>query len=258
MSKVHSIDLERLPDDFRLQRITFKAARKAFEELQGKFRGSREFLVYQLIRIVEAFLQSDRLNIPSLYHQEPLRKRILIALNIDGVIQHLMRYVKEQNFERLEPVFDEEQPIGSTRAMRTWYTTKPCHPTIKSQISHMVADSTWEQYAANVLESSGHVLAYAKNDHLGFQVYYLWNGARRRFVPDFLIRLANGRTLVLEIKGEDSEQNRAKRAALDVWVKAVNAKGGFGRWCWDVAFQPAQIHDLIARHGGSGNAPAGQ
>ncbi len=248
MSKVHVIDLEKLPDDFRLQRLTFKAARKAFEELHGNFSGNRDFLVYQLIRIIDQFLQSKRLKIPSLFHQEPLRKRILIALNIDIVIQHLLRFIKEQNTERMEPVFDEELPIGSTRAMRTWYTTKPCHPTRKSQISHMVADSSWEQYSADLFERSDRVRAYAKNDHLGFQIYYLWNGARRRFVPDFLIRLSDGRMLVLEIKGEDSEQNRAKRAALDVWVKAVNAKGGFGRWCWDVAFQPAQIQDILQKH----------
>ena len=92
------------------------------------------------------------------------------------------------------------------------------------------------------------VLAYAKNDHLGFQIYYLRNGSRRRFVPDFLIRLANSKILVLEIKGEDSEQNRAKRSALDAWVKGVNAKGGFGVWCRDVAFKEAQIHDIIEKH----------
>ena len=249
MSKVHVIDLEKLPEDFRLQRLTFKAARKAYEELRGRFTGNREYLVFQLIRLIEQFLASDRLVIPSLYHQEPLRKRILIALNIDVVIQHLLRYVREQNTERMEPVFDEEFPIGSTRAMRTWYSTKPCHPTRKSQISHMVADSSWEQYSADLFERSEPVTAFAKNDHLGFQVYYLWNGARRRFIPDFLVRLANGRMLALEIKGEDSEQNRAKRAALDTWVKAVNAKGGFGQWCWDVAFQPAQIQDIVHRHG---------
>ena len=109
----------------------------------------------------------------------------------------------------------------------------------------MLADSSWEQYAANVLEKSDKVVAYAKNDHLGFQIYYLWNGARRRFISDFLIRLANGKTLVLEIKGQDSEQNRAKRSALDTWVKGVNEKGGFGTWTSDVAFEPAQIHDTI-------------
>ena len=248
LSQVHVIDLEKLPEEFRLQRLTFKAAQKAFAAMQQRFTGNREYLVFQLIRLVEQFFDSDKLRIPSLYHQEPLRKRILLSLNIDLVVQHLLRFVQAQNLERVEPVFDEESPIGSTRYMRTWYTTKPCHPTRKSQISHMLADSSWEQYAANALEKADKVGAYAKNDHLGYQIYYLWNGARRRFVPDFLIRLANGKTLVLEIKGEDSEQNRAKRAALDVWVKGVNEKGGFGAWSSDVAFEPAQIHDIIERH----------
>lgn len=112
----------------------------------------------------------------------------------------------------------------------------------------MLADRAWEQHAANVLELSERVATYAKNDHPGFQLHYLWNGVRRRYLPDFLIRLDNGKTLILEIKGEDSEQNRAKRAALAIWVQAVNAKGGFGVWCWDVAFEPAQIQDILARH----------
>jgi type III restriction enzyme len=92
------------------------------------------------------------------------------------------------------------------------------------------------------------VASFAKNDHLGCQIYYLWNGSRRRFIPDFLIRLTNGKTLILEIKGEDSEQNQAKRAALDTWINAVNGKGGFGGWYWDVAFKPAQLQDIILRH----------
>ena len=56
--------------------------------------------------------------------------------------------------------------------------------------------------------------------------------------------------LVLEMKGEDSEQNRAKRVALDARVKGVNAKGGFGVWCADVALQPAQMQDIVQRHAG--------
>jgi type III restriction enzyme len=230
------------------QQEEYKSARPQRERLKalvGGHSGNREYLVFQLIRLVEQFFTSDKLLIPSLYHQEPLRKRILLALNIDLIVQHLLRFVREQNLEHIEPVFDEERPIGSTREMRTWYTTKRCHPTQKSQISHVVADSTWEQYVANALESSELVSAYAKNDHLGFQVHYLWNGARRRYIPDFLIRLANGKTLVLEVKGEDSEQDRAKRSALDAWVKGVNAKGGFGIWGWDVITEPAQILDRL-------------
>jgi len=219
--------------------------------LSRSFSGNREYLIVQLIRLFEQFVASDRLEIPSMFHQDPLRRRILISLNIDLVVQHLIRHVSERNQERIEPVFDEETPIGSTRAMRTWYTTKPCQPTRKSQISHLVVDSAWEAHAANVLEGKdgANVVAYAKNDHLGFQVYYLWGGARRRYVPDFLIRFANGKTLILEIKGQDTEQDRAKRSALEVWVKGVNAKGGFGTWCCDVAFEPAQMQDIIQRHG---------
>lgn len=248
LSMAHQIDLEALPEDFRLQRLTFQAARKAFDAMRGQFHGNAEFLVVQLIRLVEAFIDSDKLHVPSQFHQEPLRKRILLAMNIDLVVDHLIRHVNEQNRERLEPVFDQDLPIGSTRQMRTWYTTRHCHPTTRSQISHAVADGTWEQYAVDVLEESPQVRTYAKNDHLGFQVYYLWRGSRRRFLPDYLVRLGNGKTLVLEIKGQDSDQNKAKRAALAEWVAAVNAKGGFGVWCWDVAFQPVEVYDILDRH----------
>lgn len=60
--------------------------------------------MFQLIRLVEQFFESDLLNIPSLFHQEPLRKRILFALNIDLIVQHLLSFVTEQNCERLELV----------------------------------------------------------------------------------------------------------------------------------------------------------
>lgn len=248
MGKVTAIDLEQLPDDFRLQRLVFKAARKAFAQLSHSFSGTEDYLAAQLVRIVDRFLTSDRLEIPSLFHSDSLRRRILIALNIDTVVQHLMRHITEQNTERLTPIFDEENPIGATGQMRTWYTTKPCIPASKSHISHLVGDSAWEGYAANVFESSGDVVAFAKNDHLGFQIYYMWAGSRRRFIPDFIVRLANGTLLALEIKGQDSPQNQAKRSALAEWVRAINDTGGFGRWASDVALNPSEMHDIVARH----------
>lgn len=256
LSKVQTIDLERIPESFRLQRLTFLAARKAFENLGSRFTSNKELLVFQLIRLVEQFFASPKLSIPSLFHQDPLRKRILISLSIDRVVQHLLRFVTEQNLERTEPVFDEEFPIGSTRNMRTWYTTRVCHPAARSQISHMVADSAWEQHVANLLETSPLVEAYAKNDHLGFQVHYMWRGAKRRYLPDFLIRMKNGKTLVLEIKGQDSEQNRAKVAAMRAWVEGVNTKGGFGVWCCDVAYEMASVQDILAVHGGEASDEA--
>lgn len=246
--QIVTIDLEALSDEFRQQRLIFKATRKLFTNTRGRFTGTPEYLSVQLVRLVEQFIASDKLEVPSLFHRDPLRKRILVSLNMDRVVQHLDHHVTEQNRERIEPVFDEDFPIGSTRHMRTWYTTKRCQPAQKSQISHVMVDSTWEAHVANWLESSSRVTAYAKNDHLGFQVHYLWNGSMRRYVPDFLVRLVNGRTLVLEIKGVDSSQNKAKRAALDAWVRGVNAQGGFGIWCWDVLFDMSKVDDVVGSH----------
>ena len=121
-----------------MQRLVFQVARKACAELRHGSTGTPEYLAAQLVRIVEAFLKSNRFDILSLFHSDPLRRRILIALKIDLVIQHVLRNVTEQNTERLTPVFDEENPIGATGRMRTWYTTKPCFPTTKSHISHLV------------------------------------------------------------------------------------------------------------------------
>jgi type III restriction enzyme len=153
-----------------------------------------------------------------------------------------------QNLERLTPIYDSERPVGSTADMRTWYTTKPAQLSPKSHISHVVGDAAWEGYVATVLEKRDEVLAYAKNDHLGFHIQYLWAGSSRRFIPDFLIRLASGEMLVLEVKGQDTPRDRAKRAALGEWVEAVSAAGVFGVWRHDVIFQPAEANDAISRN----------
>jgi type III restriction enzyme len=201
------------------------------------------------VRLVEDFLSSNKIDIPSLFHQDPLRKRILFSLHIDLITQHLMQYVIEQNTLKLEPVFDGERPIGSTRDMRTWYTTRVAEPTQRCQVSHIVVDSGWEKYAANVVEAHPKVNAWVKNDHLGFHILYLWNGSKRKYIPDFIVRYASGKTLVLEIKGVDSPQDQAKRAALAKWVDAVNSHGGFGTWAWDVVVGDAMgMRDVVDKH----------
>lgn len=248
LAQVTQIDLEKAIEDFRLQNLIFRAARKLFISNERGFTGDKQYLAVQLIRIVEQFLESDRLEINSLWHQDPIRKRLLFALNMDGIVTHVNRFVSEQNVERLEVLFDQQMPTGSTNYMRPWTTTKPCQSTIKSQISHVVYDSSWEKMVADICEKDANILSWAKNDHLNFKIRYLWNGSVRNFVPDYLIRLANGKTMVLEVKGVDSAQNKAKRDAMDVWMKAINENGSWGQWCFDVVFEPAQTRDVIGRY----------
>ena len=248
LAMVSEIDLEKATEDFRLQNLIFRAARKLYMQSASSFGGDKQYLAVQLIRLVEQFLASDKLDIPSLWHQDEKRRRLLFALNMDTVVAHVHRFVTEQNVERLAAVFDESRPIGSTAQMRPWLTTKPCQPTRHSQISHAVHDSVWEKAVVDICEKKKFVAAWAKNDHLDFTVRYLWKGSTRNFVPDYLIRFTNGKTLVLEVKGQDSEQNKAKRAAMQTWVKTINEQGGFGQWCFDVVFDPAKIMDVISSH----------
>ena len=98
------------------------------------------------------------------------------------------------------------------------------------------------------MERNKHVVAWVKNDHIGYEITYVFKGVVKKYRPDFLIRLATGKTLVLEVKGQDTQQNRTKREFLAEWVKAVNAHGGFGKWAWDVSFDAADIADLPAKH----------
>lgn len=248
---ISEIDLEKLPEEFRLQRLIFKAAQKAFMQTNNGYKGSKEYLAFQLIKIIEEFVKTNKLEIPSIFHQEPLKKRILIALSIDLIVEHLMRYLVEQNEESLELIYDEESPIGSTANMRTWYTTKPCQPTTKSQINNLVVDAGWEAHVANVMESPAikdHIDAYAKNDHLGFFIYYMWNGSKRKYIPDYLIKLSNGKTLLLEVKGQVTEQEEAKWTATRKLISAINGKKSFGEWEFDVVTDMAKVHDVILKH----------
>jgi type III restriction enzyme len=50
---------------------------------------------------------------------------------------------------------------------------------------------------------------------------------------------------VLEVKGQDSPQNQAKRAALEEWTRAVTQHGGFGRWVWGVSRTPSDVADVV-------------
>ena len=77
----------------------------------------------------------------------------------------------------------------------------------------------------------------------------MFQGTVRKYRPDFLIRLASGVTLVLEVKGQESDQDRTKRRFLREWVEAVNDHGGFGRWVCDVSFRPGDVGDILSRTG---------
>ena len=235
--------------EFRMQRIIFETARDVYDQMQKDWKGSKETLLARLVRLVEQFIRSDKITItPGLFNQDDKRRRLIITLNMTKVVQHIWEAIRFENTEKRELVFDQNKPIRATSDMGTWYTGKPCEYAKRSHINFCVFDSTWEASETFELDHNKDIEAWVKNDHLGFEVLYIYRGVVRKYRPDFIIRLKSGKFMVLETKGRDTEQNKTKRRFLGEWVNAVNEHGGFGEWCWDVSKDPGDIKDILARH----------
>lgn len=252
LTKCTEIDLEKLDKHLRLQSLVFKAAGQIFDSTTASWKesGTKYALLGQLIHLIEKFLRSSHsVQIhPSLFYSDDLKRRIIFALNMNKIVQHISDYIRASQTSSLVPVYDTNRRVRSTADMPTWFTSKPTEVTTKSQISHVVCDSGWEYTEAYKLEKNPHVVAYAKNDHLGFKILYTYKGVIHNYIPDFLIKLDNGTTLVLEVKGQMNSQAEAKRKALDEWIKAVNQTKEFGHWESDMSKYISDVDQIIDKY----------
>ena len=103
----------------------------------------------------------------------------------------------------------------------------------------MVLDSDWEGEFCRVAEAHPRVRAYAKNHGLGLEVPYRYGSEVRKYLPDFIVLVDDGRGeddllhLVVEIKGYRREDAVEKKSTMDTyWVPGVNHLGSHGRWAF--------------------------
>lgn len=153
----------------------------------------------------------------------------------------------------LLPILRPYDALGSTRYVdfdtaRDVYRTRDdkCH------VSHVVLDSGWEAKLAEALEEMEEVAHYVKNFQLGFTIPYTFNGEERSYLPDYIIRIDDGRgrgdllNLVLEVSGEARKDKAAKvEAARNLWIPAINNHGGFGRWAFLEIVDPWDAKNTI-------------
>jgi type III restriction enzyme len=248
VTRISEIDLDDLSKNFRMQKIIFEAARDVFDQMKPNWAGSKAVLLAQLIRLIDNFIISGKIKInPPLFQHDDVKRRILITLNMNKVVQHIWEAIRFENTESIEPVFDSDNPIRSTGDMRPWYTGKPCEKTKRTHMNFCVYDSTWEASEAFELDRNHNVEAWVKNDHLGFEILYIFKGVVRKYRPDFIIRLKTGKFLILETKGQETERDKTKREFLDEWVRAVNEHGGFGIWQGAVSKNPADVAGILEK-----------
>ena len=157
-------------------------------------------------------------------------------------------------YKTLKPILRPYDPVGSTRHVdfdttRAVYQTSPdkCH------ISHVVLDSNWEAKMAEALEEMDEVVCYVKNQNLSFTIPYTINGEEKSYTPDYIVRVdpsaGSGQgllNLIIEVTGEKKKDKAAKVAtAHTLWVPAVNAHGGYGRWAFLEISDPWDAQNTI-------------
>lgn len=138
-------------------------------------------------------------------------------------------------------LLDPYNPTGSTSHVRfntsqmlRWETNAE-----KSHVNWVILDSDWEGELCRVVESHPRVRAYVKNRNLGFEIPYRYGTEMRRYLPDFIVLVDDGRGpndllhLVIEVKGYRREDAKEKKLTMDTyWIPGVNNLGSYGRWAF--------------------------
>ncbi len=161
----------------------------------------------------------------------------------DMACNKITRAITEQHRDEhpIVAVPDPFNPVGSTAYVKfntsredRWETdARKCH------VNWVILDSDWEAEFCRVAESHPRVKAYVKNHNLGLEVPYLFGSVPRRYRPDFIVLVDDGRGdddllhLIVEIKGYRREDAKEKKATMDTyWIPGVNHLATHGRWAF--------------------------
>lgn len=237
-----TLDLRHNADQLRLKSVIFDVAGYTLNRFFKDNDGNTQVWRYpELVRITEVWF--DR----HLHCHGGCRKQFLkwrqfahvAAEKIHNAVARSLQGESGADGHQL-PILDAYNPEGSTNHVDFTTSKKLIFTTKNSPVTHVVADSEWELAFAERLEQMKDVvLSYVKNHALHFEIPYWWENEERRYRPDYILKLDDGRgaddllNLIVEIKGLRDNQDSAKAdAATALWVPAVNKAGRYGRWAF--------------------------
>ena len=163
------------------------------------------------------------------------QKRLVMLWNYKAVLDNIMEGVHKANedHEEISAVLNYYNPEGSTiHVYRP--TNKTVYPTQKSHVNYVIAeDNSWQQIAAQTLDSMECVECWVKNTYLGFRIPYTVGDENKEYQPTFIVRV-KGINLIVECEDFDSDKSgnkEAKRHYLkDYWIPAANNLKTYGTW----------------------------
>ena len=202
----------------------------------------------QLKRIVKQWLDQKCLVCKGGTYPAQLKYKMLADMACERIMAGITRELIGKR--PIKAVLDSYNPVGSTAHVRfntsradRWETdSRRCH------INWVVLDSDWEAEFCRVAESHPRVRAYVKNHNLGLEVPYRYGSEMRKYRPDFIVLVDDGRGdddllhLIVEIKGYRREDAKEKKSTMDTyWVPGVNHLGTHGRWAFAEFTEAYQI-----------------
>jgi len=118
----------------------------------------------------------------------------------------------------------------------------------KSAFNKIIGDSQLELEFAGLLEHCPDVVSYAKNYMaVNFKLDYVnADGDISHYIPDFFVKLTNGKTYVVETKGNPDLDVPLKMARLIEWIKDINNLNK--KETFDYLYVPQEEFDLYAKN----------
>ena len=229
---------------FEITKEIIRALTESSQSGKAKLiRQSRTVLFPQVLRIVSEYV-AQRVENPVHPCEIGLQT---YAQRIVSVLLDAIEPDDARGEAPLVPRLNRYKPICSTGAVH-FKTVKPVQATVKSHINFVACDTqSWEQAAMFQLERSAAVICYARNDRLEFNIPYELFDQPHVYEPDFIVRLLNGITLILEIKGQLHSDTESKHQAAKRWVSAVNNWGKLGRWDFLVCRDPQKLATMLSK-----------
>lgn len=230
--------IHRLDDlrKYREKEVAFGLAKRVLETYFRDGDGNLKFWLFpQVLRITQRWLLDW-----VVLKDDTFPQLLLLAELANDAIDKIYRAIvaSTPGEKVLLPILRPYDPVGSSRWV-DFQTVRPTYTTrLKCHVSHVVGDTTsWEQRMAQALEEMVEVVAYVKNQNLGFTIPYTLNGQQHNYVPDFLarVRAPNGEeiNLIVEVSGAARRDKEAKVATTKtLWVPALNNLRAYGTWAY--------------------------
>ncbi|MFN7971227.1 MAG: DEAD/DEAH box helicase family protein [Acidobacteriota bacterium] len=238
----------------RLQTTIYEITRQVVDQMEEQHR---PYLFKRVLAVTRKYVDTKVIanGLP--------KEMVALQKYQSEIVNRIRNAIRAQTGEAIQlPIYDLVQPLGTTRYVN-FTTRKPVYETKRSHVNYVVCDpandkdpprekwpNLWEYRVAKAIDEHPAVRSFVKNDHLELFVPYTYEGASSRYAPDFVVILrrtdGSDLNLLLEVKGEEDNRDRAKYSFARAWVAAVNRDGEHGTWAFDVVKDP-RVESTIDR-----------